>query len=137
MGVVGRGAGGVGGVDRGVLPGAWAGGEHVSCVASAAGGGAGRVAGGARFVRLRMGDEPTVAAGPAGSHRSGGRDGCVGANPRNAKGDVEVRGDGDVPEQARPVVVRFAGGVEVHIDARQLGEVLSCLRDGSADGRSP
>mgnify|MGYP006308015103 CR=1 FL=1 len=33
------------------------------------------------------------------------------------------------------VVVRFADGVEVRVDARQLTEVLRCLREGASDGR--
>jgi hypothetical protein len=31
------------------------------------------------------------------------------------------------------VVVRFADGVEVHVDAGQLTEVLRCLREGASD----
>ena len=92
------------------------------------------------FVRLRVGDESIAEAGPAGSQRSGSHDGCVGDNQcdaeGNAEGDAKDRGDGDVPVQVQPVVVRFADGVEVHVDARQLAEVLTCLREGPADGRS-
>jgi len=92
------------------------------------------------FVRLRVGDEPIAEAGPSDSHRSGRHDGCVGDNQRdaegNAEGEAKDRGDVDVPVQVRPVVVRFADGVEVHVDARQLAEVLTCLREGPTDGRS-
>ena len=54
------------------------------------------------FVRLRVQDEPTDEAGPAGSQGIGGPDGCVGDNPCNAEGNhksvAEGRGDGDAPD---------------------------------------
>jgi len=58
------------------------------------------------FVRLRAGDEP-----PA-----------------------DVDGDGEAAADAGAVVVRFTDGVEVRVDARRLGEVLRCLREGASDG---
>ena len=88
------------------------------------------------FVRLRVEDGPAAAAGPADSHRSDRHDGSVGDNRCDAEVDTNGRNDVDVPVQDRPVVVRFADGVEVHVDARQLAEVLTCLREGPIDGRS-
>ena len=92
------------------------------------------------FVRLRVEDGPAAAAGSAGSHRSDRHDGGVGDNQYdaegNAEGDADDRNNVDVPVQVRPVVVRFADGVKVHVDARQLAEVLTCLREGPTDGRS-
>ncbi|MFW6336897.1 MAG: IS66 family insertion sequence element accessory protein TnpA [Phycisphaeraceae bacterium] len=86
------------------------------------------------FVRLRVGDESLAGSGSSGFPDDGiGARGGDGGEVRAEGGD---RSGGDASVEPRPVVVRFADGVEVHIDARQLAEVLSCLRDGSADGRT-
>ena len=77
------------------------------------------------FVRLRSGDEPPADAVASGS-RGGTPDGCEG------EGDVD--GGGEAAVDAGAVVVRYTDGVEVRVDARQLTEVLRCLREGASDG---
>jgi hypothetical protein len=69
------------------------------------------------FVRLRSGDEP-----PADAAAS------------DLRGGTPEDGDGEAAADTGAVVVRFADGVEVHVDAGRLGEVLRCLREGASDG---
>jgi len=66
-----------------------------------------------------------------------------GEGPSPARGFVRLRtdgGDGDgedlASRRSSPVVVRFADGVEVHVEGWRLGEVLALLRGGSAVGES-
>jgi hypothetical protein len=68
------------------------------------------------FVRLRSGDEP-----PADGAAS------------DLRGGTPEDGDGEAAVEAGAVVVRFTDGVEVRVDARQLTEVLRCLREGASD----
>ena len=82
-----------------------------------------------RFVRLRVADAET--ASTASSRTTGDQPGTS-----NTDGDADGCGHGDKACEARPLMVRFADGVEVHVDARQLAEVLTCLRKGSAAGES-
>lgn len=44
----------------------------------------------------------------------------------------EDEGNG-LSESTLPVVVRFVDGVELHVDAQRLGEVLTLLREGPPD----
>jgi len=52
-------------------------------------------------------------------------------------GFVRLRSGDEPPAdvEAGVVVVRYTDGVEVRVDARRLGEVLGCLREGASDGR--
>jgi hypothetical protein len=51
-------------------------------------------------------------------------------------GDADGGGHDDDAREPQPIVVRFADAVEVHVEGRRLGEVLTCLRKVSAAGES-
>lgn len=79
------------------------------------------------FVRLRVADAET--ASTASSRPMG--------DPPQAcdtEGDANGGGRDDDAREPQPIVVRFADAVEVHVDARQLAEVLTCLRKSTFNG---
>jgi hypothetical protein len=48
-------------------------------------------------------------------------------------GAAEEDDGNGLSRSALPVVVRFVDGVELHVDAQRLGEVLTLLREGPPD----
>ena len=79
------------------------------------------------FVRLRVADAETASTAPSRS---------MGDDPRtcDTAGDAGGGGHDDDAREPQPIVVRFADAVEVHVDARQLAEVLTCLRESTVNG---
>lgn len=76
------------------------------------------------FVRLRAAGESSADSGSRGPG-DGGRD-------RDGR-DVGEEGADDEVAAPRPLVVRFVDGVELHVEGRRLGEVLTQLRAGTAE----